>query len=61
MKTNDKKLIAEAIQIIKESNSIFYSQEMAKTLVQKAWDQVNYQMPVNKGKKLLNILGLFCS
>ena len=45
MKTEDEKLLQEAIDILYESGSIEYSENFAKNLLTKAWQDLEPSLP----------------
>jgi len=53
--TNDEALIKEAIAIIKDAGSIEYAHQVAKKLVQDAWNSVAPKLPDNAAKEKLRI------
>jgi len=59
MKTNDSKLIAEAIELLKKSNSIDFARDVASDLVEEAWKNVKDAIPNSKAKENLEKLGKF--
>ncbi len=51
--TEDKKEIDEAIKIIYEYKAIEYAQDVAKDIVDKAWNEVNLYLPDSDKKTML--------
>ncbi|MBU4245838.1 MAG: polyprenyl synthetase family protein [Nanoarchaeota archaeon] len=54
MHTNDKKLIYEAIAIIKKYGSVEYAKNRAKEIVKDAWKDVDSVLPESKSKDVLS-------
>ena len=59
MKTNNRELIEEAIQLLKSSKSIQYAQSVAYKLVDEAWNDVKRIIPNSNSKGYLKALGRF--
>jgi hypothetical protein len=45
MKTKDQTLIKEAVDLMKKTKSIEYAKNKSEVMIQKAWDDLYYQMP----------------
>ncbi len=56
MHTNDKKLVREAIEIIKRSGSIDYAREKAEKMVEAAWKELDAMLPESAAKQKLKAL-----
>lgn len=55
--TDKQEEIDEAIQLLKETDSINYSRQVAVNLVQTAWeDGINNILPEGRSKQLLKLL-----
>jgi len=59
MKTKDKDLIIEAINLVTKSNSIEYAREVATQLIEEAWNDVVTFIPDSKTKPYLKQLAEF--
>lgn len=59
MHTTDQNLINEAISIIKKYNSIEYAREVAKKLIEEAWEKANAYIPEGEAKQKLKELTNF--
>ncbi len=59
MKTRDRKLISEAIEIIKKYDGIEYSKRKAKEIMKNAWNNVKEIIPDGEAKMKLEKLVLF--
>ena len=49
-KTDNAELIAEGIEIIKESGSIKYAQEIANRIMKDAWEKMKNKLPESEAK-----------
>jgi len=56
LKTLDKGLIDEAIGLIKKTNSIEFSQQVAEKLIKDGWEKIKDYIPNNKSKGALKEL-----
>jgi len=59
LKTDDRALIREAIELLKNSNSIEYAKSVAIKLVEEAWNDVKAVIPRTQAKVYLKALGRF--
>ncbi len=59
MHTNDRKLLEEAVCIIKKYGSLEYSKECARKLVEASWKKVEKILPDSKHKKALRLFADF--
>jgi len=59
MHTKDKKLIMEAIEIIKKYGSIEYAKNFAREMISKAWDDVKDMLQEGEAKKRIKALVKF--
>eukprot|EP01121_Diplochlamys_sp_Union-15-3_P000839 TRINITY_DN106_c0_g1_i1.p1 TRINITY_DN106_c0_g1~~TRINITY_DN106_c0_g1_i1.p1 ORF type:complete len:220 (-),score=39.65 TRINITY_DN106_c0_g1_i1:139-798(-) len=59
MKTEDPKLIAEAIDLMKQTKSIDYSVQVAQDIVKKAWSEVETLLPDTPAKQKLKVFASF--
>ena len=59
MHTTDKKLIKEAIEILKKYNSFESSKKVAKEIVQNSWEEVNDFLPESKAKEKIKAFANF--
>ncbi len=57
--TGDKKEIAQAISLMEKYGSLTYSEKAARQIVEKAWNEVNYLLPVTEYKSRLRELATF--
>eukprot|EP01125_Pyxidicula_operculata_P022045 TRINITY_DN8843_c0_g1_i1.p1 TRINITY_DN8843_c0_g1~~TRINITY_DN8843_c0_g1_i1.p1 ORF type:complete len:367 (-),score=94.72 TRINITY_DN8843_c0_g1_i1:79-1179(-) len=55
MHTNDEKLIKEAIEIMKSTNSLDYAAGVAKEIIKKAWTDVEAVLPNNEARDKLRV------
>ncbi len=53
MHTNDKKLVDEAISIMKKYNSIEYAKKLANKLMTETWEEIDKILPESEAKKKL--------
>ncbi|HDI02517.1 MAG TPA: hypothetical protein ENF95_00080, partial [Candidatus Aenigmarchaeota archaeon] len=53
MHTNDKKLVDEAISIMKKYNSIEYAKKLANKLMRETWEEIDKILPESEAKKKL--------
>jgi geranylgeranyl diphosphate synthase type I len=53
MHTNNKKLILEAIEIMRKTGSIDYAREFAREITKEAWSEVDKVLPESKAKEQL--------
>jgi len=54
-KTESQEIINEAINIIKQSGSIEYSDKMAKDIIRNAWENIQHLLPENVAKRKLQV------
>jgi len=54
-KTSDPKIIKEAIDIMKASNSLEYAKQQAKDIVSNAWNEIEPLLPECDAKEKLKI------
>jgi len=59
MHTRDKKLIAEAINIIRKYGSIEYAKQVSRRIMQEAWNEIDGWLPPSEAKKALEALAKF--
>ncbi len=59
MHTKDRKLIQEAIEIIKKYGAVEYSKQFARDMVKKAWKDVEPLLPENDAKEKLKAFADF--
>ncbi|UCD03287.1 MAG: polyprenyl synthetase family protein [Candidatus Aenigmatarchaeota archaeon] len=59
MHTKDRKLIGEAINIIKKYGAVEYSKKFARNMVRKAWKEVEELIPGGEAKKKLEAFAMF--
>lgn len=55
IKTKEKKLIHEAISILNKYNTISYSKDAARSIVEKSWNRVNKLIPESSSKNKLKL------
>ncbi|MBN2066843.1 MAG: polyprenyl synthetase family protein [Candidatus Diapherotrites archaeon] len=53
--------IEEAIEIIKRNGAIEYAGKRAKSIVEKAWKEIEKALPESEAKKTLHSLALYCT
>jgi len=54
-KTNDPQVIQEAIDLMKDSNSLEYAKQVAKDIVTKAWNEIEPLLPDCEAKEKIRI------
>lgn len=59
LKTKNKKLIEEAIEIINRNKSVGYARKKAKSLVKEAWKKLNSCIPDSESKQKLRLFADF--
>jgi len=59
MKTEDRSLINEAIDLLKSSKSIDYARSLAKKLVDEAWEDAKPILPQSTAKAYIKALSYF--
>jgi geranylgeranyl pyrophosphate synthase len=59
LKTKDKELIKEAIEIIKKYSGIKDSKKVAEELVSKAWKEIDSELPDSDSKNKLKLFADF--
>ena len=59
LKTTDKNLIEEAINLLKKYDSINYARGVADRLVEEAWNEVKDILPPRKAKWYIKALSEF--
>ncbi|MBI2085213.1 MAG: polyprenyl synthetase family protein [Candidatus Aenigmarchaeota archaeon] len=59
MHTSDKKILQEAIDIIKKYNSIEYAKSYARKMVVDSWNKVDKMLPENEAKRKLRLFANF--
>lgn len=55
MRTSDRQLIQEAIDIIKATGSLEYSLQVAKDIIAKAWTNIEPLLPEGPAKPKLKV------
>jgi len=55
MKTNDKNLIKEAVDIMKSTDSLTYAKQVAVDVISKAWKDIEKLLPENDSKEKLQV------
>ncbi|MEM3398445.1 MAG: polyprenyl synthetase family protein [Nitrososphaerota archaeon] len=59
MRTNDNRLIREAIELLKESGAIEYARKTCIELVSRSWNELNEVLPESPAKEKLKALSDF--
>ena len=53
MKTDEPQLLQEAIDILRQSGSIDYAQDKARSMLREAWTLLELQLPTGDPKQML--------
>lgn len=59
LKTQDAELLQEAIDILRQSGSIDYAQDKARTMLREAWSSLEADLPTGDAKQMLKDLSLY--